>query len=236
MDQTPPWQKRMAGALGELVHFYRDQRGMSAQQLADRCAELGMPSISRTVITKLENGRREAVSTAELQVLAFALGVPAVLLLFPLGYEQAVEVLPGRLVDPWDAIDWFMGNISDPADPQSGAQPYSVNPIHTWAEHDQNAGMIPVAWDDLVAARRSGDEAAVARDAKYLALLIHMALNCRVSLEANGYTPPELHPRVAEVLDRVERGGAEVREVRTEMDLLLGHGRRPRPQDQEGGA
>ena len=128
MDQERPWAARIAAEIGERVAFYRDSAGLSAQQLADRCAKLGMPSISRVVITKLENKHREAVSTAELQVLAQALDVPPVLLLFPLGHAPAVEVLPGADVDPWAAIEWFTGNIADPADPDHQPADGDVQP------------------------------------------------------------------------------------------------------------
>lgn len=116
MDQHS-WATESAARIGERVAYYRGRVKISAQELADRCAGLGMPSISRVVITKLENGRRETVSTAELQVLASALGVPPVLLLFPLGQQEQAEVLPGRFEDPLDAMAWFAGEslLGDPA-------------------------------------------------------------------------------------------------------------------------
>jgi transcriptional regulator with XRE-family HTH domain len=81
---------------------------MSAQQLADRCAELGMP-IARSVLANLESGRRESVSAAEIMILAQALDVPPVLLMFPLGRVEAIEYLPGQQMPPWDAMMWFSG-------------------------------------------------------------------------------------------------------------------------------
>ena len=139
MDHQRPWSVRMAAGIGQRVLLYRDRQKLSAQDVADRCAEVGMPSITRTVITKLENGRRESVSTAELQVLAHALGIPAVLLLFPLGYAPAVEVLPGMDVDPWDAIRWFAGDnsgdIDHPADPAGWSMLGFDDPILLWRIH-----------------------------------------------------------------------------------------------------
>ncbi|MBL7487381.1 helix-turn-helix domain-containing protein [Frankia sp. AgW1.1] len=90
------------------VRRHRQRLKLSAQQLADRTAELGHP-LSRDVLTNLENGRRPAVSTADLVVLGAALEVAPVQLLFPVGRVETVEALPGRTVPPWDALRWFSG-------------------------------------------------------------------------------------------------------------------------------
>jgi transcriptional regulator with XRE-family HTH domain len=81
---------------------------MSAQQLADRTAELGMP-IARSVLANLESGRRETVSVAEILVLAAALGVSPIELICPVGYDKQTEMLPGRMMDPLAAMRWFTG-------------------------------------------------------------------------------------------------------------------------------
>lgn len=81
---------------------------MSAQQLADTCAELGHP-IPRSVLANLESGRRETISVPELLVLAQALRVPPVRLLVPLGYADTVELLPGAEVTTTDALRWLRG-------------------------------------------------------------------------------------------------------------------------------
>jgi transcriptional regulator with XRE-family HTH domain len=188
VDQRRPWATQVAAEIGERVAFYRDRQGLSAQQLAARCAALGMPSLSRVVITKLENKRREVVSTAELQVLAAALGVPAVLLLFPLGYAEAVEVLPGRQVDPWAAIGWFAGNSEDPADPGAEPQMGTRSPILLWAEHRQYDGLIPVE-----------------ENWQHLRTAINALRRVREIMTESGLTPPELHPATARILAEVER-------------------------------
>lgn len=130
MDQSD-WAKRSAAAIGERIAHYRGGK-LSAQQLAERCAELGMPSISRIVITKLENGRRETVSTAELLVLGQALGVPPILLLFPVGSASAIEALPGVKASPWEACRWFLGG----AGVVSTAQTDPDSPLALWGDHE----------------------------------------------------------------------------------------------------
>lgn len=82
---------------------------MSAQQLADRCADLGMTGLNRTTIANLETGRRSSVAFAEVLVLAAALDVAPAALVFPVGYTAALEYLPGQTAPPLDVLDWFDG-------------------------------------------------------------------------------------------------------------------------------
>jgi hypothetical protein len=67
------------------------------------------------VIANLENGRRDSIGIAEVLVLALALNVPPVLLLFPIGRASQVEVLPGKTTCPWSAAEWFSGEAGPPA-------------------------------------------------------------------------------------------------------------------------
>lgn len=83
---------------------------MSAQQLADKTAQLGMP-IPRSVLANLESGRRTTVSAAEVVILGAALGVAPIELLYPVGFESETEVLPGRTLDPLGAVQWFCGEM-----------------------------------------------------------------------------------------------------------------------------
>ncbi len=220
VDQERPWAVRMADEIGAGVHYHRDQRGMSAQDLAERCKDLGMPSITRTVITKLENKRRESVSTAELQVLAKALDVPAVLLLFPLGHAETVEVLPGLEADPWAAIEWFTGNSEDPANPYAGPQMGTRGPIVLWSEHSLYDGQIPGMWSALQ------DEISARGQASYptrmqVAIPLRALSRIREVMRETGLTPPPLHPETARIMADVERGGGAVQVVlRKDMDEL----------------
>jgi transcriptional regulator with XRE-family HTH domain len=109
MDQDREWAKEHTSGIGSRIAENRRQRGISAQQLADRCAELGMPSLNRAVITKLENGHRDTIGTAQLLVLAKALDITPMLLLFPLGTEAATEIAPGCEMSTWEAVRWFYG-------------------------------------------------------------------------------------------------------------------------------
>jgi transcriptional regulator with XRE-family HTH domain len=196
VDQGRAWAARIAGGIGERIAFYRVRAHLSAEAVAGRCAELGMPSISRVVITKLENGRRETVSTAELHVLAAALGVAPIVLLFPLGHAPGVEVLPGRKVDPWDACRWFAGD-----DDRDG-------PLGLWRDHQRIESQIqrmdtyrahsmdsahrpPGAQPPLVTPQIFADN---------IEVLAASLRRVREALRGQGMTPPQLHPETTRIL------------------------------------
>ena len=88
----------------------------TVQWLSDRTADYGL-RISRSRISDLERGDRGGLlGVAELLVLAAALDVPPLLLLFPGLPGEPVEMLPGRVVESWDAARWFTGEEPSPAE------------------------------------------------------------------------------------------------------------------------
>jgi transcriptional regulator with XRE-family HTH domain len=111
VEHDPDWPIKMTARIGERVARLRAEREMTVQALADRCAELGV-SLGRVTLTKLEGGKRQAITPAELVVLAAALDAAPIELLYPIGYEEHVEVLPGRMVDPLAAVRWFAGELN----------------------------------------------------------------------------------------------------------------------------
>lgn len=113
MTQSLDWPKSLTAVIAGQVQRIRGQRGMSAQQLADATTALGHP-VPRSVIANLESGRRDTVSIAELLVLARALRVPPLLLIFPMGHEPTTEVLPDVTVDTWVGAKWFTGETDLP--------------------------------------------------------------------------------------------------------------------------
>lgn len=116
------WDKRLTRSVAAQVRWYRQQRKMSAQDLSDRCAELGLP-IARPVLSNLENGRRESITLAELVVLARALDVAPVLLVAPVGREATVEILPGREATAFGAMLWFAGEAELVDDEYGSGEP-----------------------------------------------------------------------------------------------------------------
>jgi len=98
------------------VAYFRERsrvaggRKLTTQALSARTRELGHP-LDRSVIAKLEGGHRQNITVPELLVLAGALDVPPLLLLFPVGRTQEIEMLPGMTVGVWDAVRWLTGEL-----------------------------------------------------------------------------------------------------------------------------
>ena len=99
--------RRMAAAI-------KSARGnRSAQWLADETERLGYP-ISRAAIANYESGRKKGLDVAELLILAAALRIPPLTLLFPQLPNGPVELLPGIVIPSWDAAAWFSGEENSP--------------------------------------------------------------------------------------------------------------------------
>lgn len=107
MENTQDWQRALSSRIGAAIQRERKERDLSAAKLASRCAELGLP-IHRVTITKIEGGR-SSFDLGELIVIAAALGVPPVALIFPAMPDGSVEVLPGEITNSDDAAEWFAG-------------------------------------------------------------------------------------------------------------------------------
>jgi transcriptional regulator with XRE-family HTH domain len=136
MTQPDDWSGRLVAAIAEQIKRFRQERDMSAQQLADETAKLGF-LVPRSVIANLESGRRNSITVPEILVIARALQVAPLLLLFPVGQQEIFEVTPGINVTAWDAAKWFAGDADDPAqsvDPAS--RRVYRSPISLFRDHD----------------------------------------------------------------------------------------------------
>jgi transcriptional regulator with XRE-family HTH domain len=103
------WELDLAARVGKAVQKRRNALKLTAQQLAQRTAELGYP-VTRVAISKIESNKRAGkLDVAELLVLAAALDIPPVLLLFPDFPDGSVENLPGRDTESRKAVLWFSG-------------------------------------------------------------------------------------------------------------------------------
>jgi len=115
-------------------------RRLSAQKLADACTKLGFP-LDRSVISNFENGRRTTVTVAEVLALAKALDVPPILLIFPVGVDRALDVLPGEGRSTWAAAKWFTGEepfpTPDATVPEMPADGTETRTLALHREHDQ---------------------------------------------------------------------------------------------------
>lgn len=103
----------LSDVVGAKVLDLRKSQGLTRAQLAKRCADLGSVGITAANLSNIETGRpdkdgtrRRHITIDELLVLAKALHVPPLLLMFPLD-ETAAEPLPGAYMHPWNAAKWF---------------------------------------------------------------------------------------------------------------------------------
>jgi transcriptional regulator with XRE-family HTH domain len=168
----------------------REAANMSAQKLADRCAELGHP-IGRNVISKLENGDRDGVSVAELLVLARALGVAPAMLIAPFDDVDEVEVLPGKTMTSFNAYRWLVGEMTWTNEP---------------AERDRFGRRAPVvdaydrharALSGWIAADAAGDDAKARDHRRELAWVRH-------EMREKGWRVPQLDESTEAAIEAAE--------------------------------
>ena len=82
------WPEALTKSVVAQISSYRKKRGLSYQQLAEQCTELGYPTL-RTTLANLEAHKRKSLTLHELIILAAALDVPPVELLFPAASRMA---------------------------------------------------------------------------------------------------------------------------------------------------
>ncbi|MFF1499483.1 helix-turn-helix domain-containing protein [Streptomyces sp. NPDC058316] len=102
------WSPSFTARVAEQMRRARKAAGLTVAEAAEACASLGL-AVPKTTITNLETGRRSSIDLAEFLILAEVYQVPPVSLLFPLGTDASVAVLPGREVPTWEAVSWFTG-------------------------------------------------------------------------------------------------------------------------------
>lgn len=100
--------------LGRHVAYHRERQRLTVRELSARLDALGH-KILPSGITKIEQGTR-GVSVDDLLALAKALGVPPLLVLFPVGAIDSVDVLPSQHMSTWAAARWFVGEAPLPGD------------------------------------------------------------------------------------------------------------------------
>jgi hypothetical protein len=103
------WAEEQAATIGTAVRDLRGKR--TGQWLSDETERVGH-RVPRTTISELESGKRKSVSTAELCLLAWALKVPPIRLLYPDLPDGPVEIIPGKKVPSIDAATWFSGELT----------------------------------------------------------------------------------------------------------------------------
>ncbi|MFF3690685.1 helix-turn-helix domain-containing protein [Streptomyces sp. NPDC002187] len=113
------WQT-FSDLVAERVRKVRKSRGMTAQDLAEKCAtpEVGAPEITAQTLSNIETGRRDkdgrrrrAVTVDEFMSLAAALQIQPVDLLVPpeLDDDAPFSIAPGAAMTAGAARDWISG-------------------------------------------------------------------------------------------------------------------------------
>ncbi len=122
------WSREWTAQIGLRIREARLRSGLSTQELADRTVEIGYP-MARASIGNLETRPRAKIYLQDVTVLAAALGVPVVELLYPLDpvvietagpgldddgpyavlRNSSVEMLPGEAEPGHRAAGWFTG-------------------------------------------------------------------------------------------------------------------------------
>lgn len=112
-DDVLEWVDQVMATVAGEVRRRRKELGWSAQDLADRCEEIGHP-IPRNVLANMESGRRSNLPLVDVMVLAEALNTPPICLIYPVGYADDVQRLPLQdSTSPMDALRWFTGEETD---------------------------------------------------------------------------------------------------------------------------
>ncbi|MEU5302131.1 helix-turn-helix domain-containing protein [Streptomyces noursei] len=112
-DDVPEWADQVMATVAAEVRRRRKELGWSAQDLADKCEEIGYP-IPRNVIANMESGRRAGLPLVDVIVLAKALNTPPICLIYPVGYVEGVQQLPlEHPTSTLDALNWFTGEETE---------------------------------------------------------------------------------------------------------------------------
>ena len=139
-ENAKAFETTRSGWFGFAVSRRRKALKITASEVARRTAELGYP-ISRGAIAKIEsNVRSGKIDLAEVLVLAAALDIPPVLLLFPqLASDGGSPALPNYLTSDDEAVRWMSGGVSFP-------QKYDLSSMHLKGQpNPPNAGVNLIA-------------------------------------------------------------------------------------------
>ncbi|MFC9424918.1 helix-turn-helix domain-containing protein [Streptomyces sp. NPDC056987] len=201
-DDVPLWEDQVMATVAGEVRRRRKELRMSAQDLADRCTDIGHP-IPRNVIANMESGRRATLPLVDVMVLAMALDTHPICLIYPVGYVDDVQQQP--LEDPrstWDAMQWFTGEGPKALDTES----VMLRNFRAHANYHQAAltalrGEDYERWKVRTANNPAMHaEALLAQEdyASQVAHAMHGLRNARAHIREDGGTPPYLAPELSD--------------------------------------
>lgn len=184
-DQT--WARTTTSRVATEVKKLRAER--TTQWLSNRTGRLGH-RISRSRISDLERGDRGGpLGVAELIVLAKALDVPPLLLLYPRQSGGEVEVMPEMKTSSWAASQWFSGRFRE-----------------GFADSEQRSSLDRSTYEDGASLLRLGDQ-----EVELLRLLEEL-LSVRVQTDAlmeNMRQRDDATARLREVRRQIDKLGGQ---------------------------
>lgn len=204
MTQERPWPAELTRATGRAIRHYREKRRLSAEQLAEAVSNLGL-RYTRTQVSNLESGRRDTITVGEVIAFGAVLEVSPALLLYPIGTDNPVPILPGQTTNPWMAYQCFIGEyvlsraVAGPGASSAERQilrdtpmwipkpPDRDNPIAIYRQHD-NA---------LIAHQMTRDDDPTGRLTERHLMMLAAA---RIEMHRHGWKLPELSPDVAKAI------------------------------------
>lgn len=110
--EATEWVRKFSAQIAAGINQARGDR--SDQWIADRTKRLGHP-ISRPAVSEYRRGVRKVMPVTDLMVLAMALEVPPVALLFPGLPNAEVLLFPDNMgATAFDSLRWFTGEVDHP--------------------------------------------------------------------------------------------------------------------------
>ena len=200
--------EKLGDVIAAQVRKFRRAQDMSIRELSERCSELGAPGLTAASLSNIERGQaenarrgRRQVTVDELLVLAYALSVPPVALLLPLGDADRVAVIPGVEVHPHLALKWINGDVPTIGSDRRVTGDLKMHqqaslPLVLYAEHDR---LSDEAYDRktqvALTVRRAGSDSADAKNARdeYKRALTDWA-NWQRHMDQLGVKPPAIGP------------------------------------------
>ncbi|WP_327041348.1 helix-turn-helix domain-containing protein [Micromonospora ureilytica] len=231
----PGWSVLLTRRVAAEVRYWREQRGISALQLAKKTAELGY-QLPRSVLANLENNRRDTVTVAELLILAAALDVPPVLLIAPVGRESDIEMLPTTRTAPWHVRGWIHGAVEpnypgfSPTMWQQSRRAITLYDIHRLLvrEHQQIQRRIQQLADQehLVVDEITSDDLRLSRGplAEFLTELAYSFDRLRTHrglIKAEGFRLPDLPPSISAAMKETAPSGRHRQASKDDQDDRL---------------
>lgn len=135
----------------------------------------------------LESGRKTNLPLHELTVLARALDVPPVELLFPVGQVASVPTLPGEESDPMVAALWFGGS-----GPLHRNEAWKGSNLALYVTHDEHVRHFQMRARAAAGAARKGDGELEEHNRRYAADALSMLREVREAMTRRGLLLPEL--------------------------------------------